>query len=396
MMCGVDAIFTFVALSLAGPPPTPPAVSSSQARQAVERALPYLKNEGIEWARRRRCHSCHHVGFMVWGLHEASRHGLAVDGKELASWSEWAVRYGARQAVYYQAGPATLAALQKAGLPASQLARVRNLRQTFLTAEDFRKAVAGVLSADDLARHEGLILKTAARPGPSGGGEGAGGTVPAELLLGRAFALTPDPKGASTALVEQLLKAQRRDGSWGPGGQFYAFNRPGPESVQVNTAWNVLALMACDAPSGPADQARARALAFLKGTTPGVSTESYVVHALLARRLRDTARAQELLGELLKQQLPDGGWSWRKGHAQGDAFATGEVLYALGALGRDGADPNVRRAWAFLAQTQRADGSWLVPSANLRTSGPKASTEPIFSCWGTGWAVIGIMSTLPR
>jgi hypothetical protein len=395
MMFAIDPICTAVALALAAPPAPRGATTPNEAREAVTRALPYLKSEGIQWARQRQCHSCHHVGFMVWSLHEARRHGLAVDGEELSLWSDWAVKYAAHQAVYYRAAPATLAALQKAGLPASKLAPLRRLQKTFVNAEDFRKALAGVLSADDLTRHEELILKTAARPRQGGGGEGGGGTVPAELLLARAPIVPAAPKAGSTALVERLLKTQRRDGSWGPAGQFYAFNRPAQEAVEVNTAWNVLALSACAEPNGPAATARARGLAFLKNARPGVSTESYVVQMLLAHELGEADRASELLTELLKQQLPDGGWSWRKGHTQGDAFATGEALYAIGVLGRDMAEPSVRRAWAFLARTQRADGSWHMPSANLRKDGPKASTEPIFSYWGTGWAVLGILRTLP-
>jgi hypothetical protein len=396
MMFAIDPIVTAVALALAAPPAPPGATTPSEARESATRALPYLKNEGIQWARQRQCHSCHHVGFMVWSLHEARRHGLAVDGEELSLWSDWAVKYAAHQAVYYRAAPATLAALQKAGLPASQLAPLRGLQKTFVTAQDFRKGLAGVLSADDLTRHDELILKTAARPRQGGGGEAGGGTVAAELLLARAPSVTATPKEGGKALVERLLRTQRRDGSWGPAGQFYAFNRPAQESVEVNTAWNVLALSAYAEPSGPAATALARTLLFLKNAKPGVSTESYVVQILLAHQWREADRAKKLLSELLKQQLPDGGWSWRKGQTQGDAFATGEALYALGVLGRDMADPGVRRAWAFLARTQRPDGSWHVPSANLRKDGPKASTEPIFSYWGTGWAVLGILRTLPR
>jgi hypothetical protein len=76
--------------------------------------------------------------------------------------------------------------------------------------------------------------------------------------------------------------------------------------------------------------------------------------------------------------------------------ATGEVLHALGVLGQDSADPVVRRTRAFLVKTQRADGSWLVPSENLRKDGRKESTEPIYGYWAAGWAVIGILNTLPR
>ena len=72
-----------------------------------------------------------------------------------------------------------------------------------------------------------------------------------------------------------------------------------------------------------------------------------------------------------------------------DALATGQALYALGVIGVSGADPAVWRAWNFLAATQRKDGSWLIQSQNPN------SHPPVISYFGTGWATLGLMRTLP-
>src|SRR5262245_60128352 len=64
--------------------------SEDPARRAVERSLPYLEREGVAWIEKRACLSCHHVPFLLWSFREARDRGLAVDGKKLAQWAEWA------------------------------------------------------------------------------------------------------------------------------------------------------------------------------------------------------------------------------------------------------------------------------------------------------------------
>src|SRR4051794_5908249 len=77
---------------------------------------------------------------------------------------------------------------------------------------------------------------------------------------------------------------------------------------------------------------------------------------------------------------------------------TGQVLYALGVTGRDGQDPSVRRAWGYLLASQAEDGSWAVPTAaiSVSTRPPRVSrTDEVYTYWGTAWATIGLLRTLP-
>lgn len=399
---------TFASLLFAQPAaqpaaPAPDPVTPEQAKKVVERSLPFLREEGIQWSRRRQCISCHHVGFMVWSLGEAQRHNLKVDAAELKYWTDWAVRYARYDGTFYQLGDPAIAALQKESVDDDTVAKLKNVKQVFVTLEDFRDELKKSIPGDALKPHHDLIVKTSAKPGQGGKGEDSDakglvgpGTVASELLLGGAAALSAAPGETSKALVERLVVTQRKDGSWIHGGQFNALNRPGPESTEAVTAWNALALIGYDAPSEAAAATRDRALTFLKKAKPGVSTDSIAVHALLAHALKDAERRDALVKDLRDQQNPDGGWSWLTATKKSDAWATGEVLYTLGTTGVAHTDPAVQRGWSWLAKTQREDGDWFVGTADIRKGGAKRSTDPIFTYWGTAWAAIGIMKTLPK
>src|SRR5437763_13317555 len=126
--------------------------------------------------------------------------------------------------------------------------------------------------------------------------------------------------------------------------------------------WAVLALSAYGTEGDPAAAAAVgRAVGWLRGGKPGVSTESLILRAAVERKFGDPTKAAELLAQVLREQRPDGGWAWLRAGKVSDAFTTGQVLYALALLGKDATDPAVRRAWAFLAGSQQDDGSWSVP-----------------------------------
>src|SRR5579884_2265556 len=141
---------------------------------------------------------------------------------------------------------------------------------------------------------------------------------------------------------------------------------------------------------------------------------------LEARQARDTEeRSQQLIALrwagaktdvrarlaalLLARQQPDGGWNSQDGRAS-DAYSTGEALVALAdAGGVATTDAAWQRGIRFLLTTQKADGSWHVPS---RLHPPAAISPPYFetgypyghdqfiSAMGASYAVMALARAL--
>lgn len=62
-----------------------------QARQAVERTIPYIEKNGTAWIKERKCLSCHYSGYMLWSLRDASQRGFTIDKNKLAESRSWAL-----------------------------------------------------------------------------------------------------------------------------------------------------------------------------------------------------------------------------------------------------------------------------------------------------------------
>lgn len=139
---------------------------------------------------------------------------------------------------------------------------------------------------------------------------------------------------------------------------------------------------------------RDKALGFLKDAKPGRRVDWLALRMLVAKDYETPAKAEDLLKELRAQQNLDGGWGYVRG---GTSYphATGEALYALGVMGRTGDDPAVWRAWKYLGDTQQPDGSWKAMSRQTFATKPDKMT-PVTVHWGTGWAAIGLLKTLPK
>ena len=78
-----------------------------------------------------------------------------------------------------------------------------------------------------------------------------------------------------------------------------------------------------------------------------------------------------------------------------DAFATGQALYALAEAGRKPDDPAVAKARAFLARTQRADGSWEMASRPGGPGGKSAKNLAPITYVGSAWAILGLIRSAP-
>src|SRR5439155_17452725 len=116
---------------------------------------------------------------------------------------------------------------------------------------------------------------------------------------------------------------------------------------------------------------------------------------VLSKRLgQPPAEWEPFLKKLLARQNADGGWDQATG-MKSDAFATGQALYALAEAGRKSDDSAVAKARAFLAKSQRADGSWEMAS---RQGGPgKKSAKNLapITYVGSAWAILGLIRSAP-
>jgi squalene-hopene/tetraprenyl-beta-curcumene cyclase len=231
----------------------------------------------------------------------------------------------------------------------------------------------------------------------AGGGGGTPSNQYAAVLLAGSLAASRTPDKARQTLIDGLVKTQAKDGKWEAAGQFLAQKRPAAEAHEASTISALLALAYLDPLPEQAEQARARALAAVKNAKPGISTDSLVLHLLLAHANQDTERSRALVDQLLQEQHADGGWAWVRSNPQSDAFATGQVLYALGVVGRKTTDPHVQKASRYLLQTQHEDGSWIVLRDTTSNSKKKehAEGDAVYTYWGTSWAVLGLLGTLP-
>ena len=76
-----------------------------------------------------------------------------------------------------------------------------------------------------------------------------------------------------------------------------------------------------------------------------------------------------------------------------DALGTGMSAYTLLRAGVDFDDVTIKRAQRFLIDTQRDDGSWAVKGTKANK---KDRIEETAVYWGTTWAVIGLVESLPN
>jgi len=117
-----------------------------------------------------------------------------------------------------------------------------------------------------------------------------------------------------------------------------------------------------------------------------------LVWAGAKRPLRETR-----IRELKSLQRPDGGWG-QTPNLLSDAYATGQVLYALHELGEPAADSVIQRGIAFLLRAQAEDGTWYVKSRAMKIqpyfeSGFPYGDDQWISQSGTAWAAMALAVT---
>jgi ankyrin repeat protein len=163
------------------------------------------------------------------------------------------------------------------------------------------------------------------------------------------------------ALVSAIAAQQQPDGAWLSG--LGIMRPPLEDSEWVRTAMAVRALARYTIPARRAEfEARiAKARRWLSESQPHVSYERTFQLLGLVWASAPTLEITRTAAEVKRMQQTDGGWS-QTDSLPTDAFATGVALYALAQSGMSSTDPIYLRGVEYLLTTQKADGSWYVPS----------------------------------
>jgi ankyrin repeat protein len=224
-----------------------------------------------------------------------------------------------------------------------------------------------------------------------------GGQPDGELYLSMALAALKAPASLATdALAHFLAARQQPDGKWQGVG---ATRAPMQDGDFSRTALAIRALSAYPIPArGPEfRESVARGASWLAARSPQ-STEDRVMQLLGLHWAQSNASLRESrTRELQALQRSDGGWG-QTPFLPSDAYATGQVLYALRELGVPASDQSLQRGVTFLTRTQRPDGSWQVRSRAMKIqpyfeSGFPHSHDQWISQAGTSWAAMALAAT---
>ncbi|MCE9561188.1 MAG: hypothetical protein K8U57_03960 [Planctomycetes bacterium] len=323
-------------ISNAAPAPREAGPSVKEVRAALEKSIPFLEKSSATWKNDRKCVSCHQVPFTIWALNDAKEHGFAVDSANFEGLTKWAFE--------------------------------------FCTTNQDKGAFTG-----------GFHLTMAF------------------MTLSQSAAAPREDAMKAFAFFEPLFaKRQKPNGSWREGNQVKVAGAE-READEVDTMWTILAIRTMEKLGDKLPEAtqkaiagyREKAMAFLKDAKPGKRVDWVALRYLVARECGTPAEAAGFLQELRSLQNADGGWGYVRGGVS-YPHTTGECLYALGIAGLTGdTDTTVCHAWKYLVKNQWRDGSWdAVSRANFSTKPEKQNEVTIH--WGTGFATIGLLKTLPK
>ncbi len=195
------------------------------------------------------------------------------------------------------------------------------------------------------------------------------------------------------AMIHNIAALQTKQGNWHSG----AVARPPMEDGDfARTAFSIRTLRVFGIPARQAEFSDriGNAAKWLKNAVP-VSTEDRTMQLLgLKWAGADAATLSGLRMRLVAMQRADGGWA-QTSYLASDAYATGQVLYALHEAGVPASDPAYSRGVEFLTRTQLADGSWHVKSRAPKfqpyfQSGFPHDHDQWISAAATAWATIGL------
>lgn len=303
----------------------------------VQRGLGFVQADAVKWRQEKKCSTCHHGTMTMWVQLEAKSLGFAVPPQEFQENVGWA-----KERI-----------LERVDLPRDTRPgwSMVNTPAIYLAIMAHAVPNQDVISDSDLKRIDG-----------------------------------------------HLRRHQEENGAW-MWSSAPPKNTPPPyfESDEVATRLTYLALAPRAKPDLDGNDAirssLARAGSWLQMQPPAETTQAEVLRLLMKRQAG--AKEDELksaIERLTTLQNSDGGWSQVKG-ASSDAYATGQVLYALNVAGVIAQHPAVRKAVAFLASTQRDDGSWPMKKRTHPGEVPTDNLVPI-TYFATAWATLGLMRSV--
>ncbi|WP_020470142.1 prenyltransferase/squalene oxidase repeat-containing protein [Zavarzinella formosa] len=331
----MTSLLLLIALS-AGADPAGTTPAPAEARAAAERSLPYLMKSSAAWREDRKCVTCHQVPFALWPLNDARTRGIRVDEKFTDDLTAWSLNF-------------------------------------CTTNKNDNEFTGGFLS-----------------------------TMVKLILALEGSTKKEDVAKAYEFFVPIIAKRQRPDGSWKEG-NFIEIRGARREGIETDTMWTLIGLNALEKQAGEVLTPLARdsikkmrelGLASLKDATPETRTDWLALRMLVEHQNGDPKQAEKWRKELLKRQNADGGWPFVKDGAS-HPLVTGECLYLLSVGGLKGDEPEVRRAWKFLVSAQEKDGSWKTTSRQEFGKSGKTKINDVNTHWGTGWAAVGLLRTLP-
>jgi len=227
----------------------------------------------------------------------------------------------------------------------------------------------------------------------------AGGWPDIQNYASFALASSNEPASwNSDVFVRYLISKQRSEGNWHVIG---ASRAPIQDGDLSRTALSIRTLSSYGIPARKTeiDERISRAANWLAAQAP-VSTEDRVMQLLgLKWADKHSPLREDRKKELLALQRSDGGWA-QTPNLNSDAYATGEVLFTLREMGVPSSDAVVRKGVEFLLKTQRADGSWYVPSRAMKIqpyfqSGFPYDHHQWISSAATAWAAMGLAASTP-
>lgn len=216
-------------------------------------------------------------------------------------------------------------------------------------------------------------------------------------LMGMAAAGYP-ADALTDAHINYIATQQLANGSWWT----ISYRPPSEYSPVSTTAVALRAIQLYPIPGRRAEftERVARAKKFLLSFQSTSAEERAMRLNGLAWAGATTAERAPAVKAIREAQNADGSWSQVPG-IRGDAYATGQALYALHASGGvTTQDPTYQKGTQWLLKNQLADGSWFVPARTapiqlyFETGFPHGPHQ-FASDAGSSWSAMALLFTLP-